>query len=88
MPSRARFVGDSLVIFFPFKYTSPLDGFNWPLNRLKSVVLPAPFGPMMDLNSLSGTENVTLSTAVWPPNVILKFLVSKMLNFFTPLEFS
>ena len=35
---------------------------------LKNVVLPAPFGPMIETIERSGNVNVTSLTAVRPPN--------------------
>src|SRR5208282_3056006 len=38
-----------------------------PARRLMSVVLPAPFGPMMAWNSPTGTSSVMASDAITPP---------------------
>src|SRR5207249_998990 len=44
--------------------TLPAEGGNSPLMMLNSVVLPAPFGPMIARRSPGSTENVTfLSTS-------------------------
>ena len=47
MPSCARACGASRLIWVPRRRTSPSVGASWPLSKLKKVVLPAPFGPMM-----------------------------------------
>ena len=38
---------------------------------LKNVVLPAPFGPMMETIPPRGISNETLSTATRPPNAFV-----------------
>ena len=47
------------------------------LIRLKSVVLPAPFGPMMVNTSPSFTSKPTPSTALTPPKAIEKIFDPK-----------
>ena len=49
--------------------TSPEVGRSEPAMRLKSVVLPAPFGPMTPRISPSRSSSVTPSTALRPPKV-------------------
>ena len=49
MPSRQRSCGAMPVTSGSLKTTRPVSGRRWPVIRLKSVVLPAPFGPMMAL---------------------------------------
>ena len=39
---------------------------------LKNVVLPAPFGPMIETIDFSGTRNETPSTAVRPPKIFVR----------------
>src|SRR6202035_2645744 len=48
-------------------------GGSWPVNWLISVVLPAPFGPMMACNSPLATSSETLSVATMPPNRSTRF---------------
>src|SRR5215831_11976039 len=45
----------------------PRDGLISPDSMLNSVVLPAPFGPMIALSSPALTASETASTAVKPP---------------------
>src|SRR5579864_2281538 len=53
----------------PRNRTRPAVGARNPVTRLKSVVLPAPFGPISPTISPSRTVNETPSTARSPPNV-------------------
>src|SRR5574341_165560 len=48
-----------------------------PVMQLKSVVLPAPFGPMMLTILSRSTRRSTPSTAFRPPKCLVRFLVSK-----------
>ena len=52
----------------PAKVIVPPSGTKTPAIMLKSVVLPAPFGPMTPQISPAATSNVTASTAVRPRN--------------------
>src|SRR6516162_6886877 len=45
----------------------PACGIKWPVSWLISVVLPAPFGPMMACSSPCGTSSDTWSVAMMPP---------------------
>src|ERR1700681_4536028 len=47
---------------------APASGNSCPVSWLISVVLPAPFGPMMACNSPFATSSETLSVATMPPN--------------------
>src|SRR2546425_3134323 len=47
----------------PLSTTRPRSGRRWPVIRLKSVVLPAPFGPMMAPMLPPGTSKLTPATA-------------------------
>src|SRR5580692_3347394 len=51
----------------------PALGRNCPINWLISVVLPAPFGPMMACNSPRSTSSERLSVATMPPNRRTRF---------------
>src|ERR1700726_3857130 len=51
----------------------PALGRNCPINWLISVVLPAPFGPMMACNSPVATSSERLSVATMPPNRRTRF---------------
>src|SRR6266436_7818799 len=46
----------------------PEFGSNCPVSWLISVVLPAPFGPMIACNSPFATSSETWSVAMMPPN--------------------
>src|SRR5260221_57952 len=52
----------------PARRMEPACGSNCPVSWLISVVLPAPFGPMIACNSPFATSSETLSVAVMPPN--------------------
>src|SRR5574344_418406 len=65
------------MIFFPLKYTAPLDGAYTPVTTLNAVVLPAPFGPMRDTISFLFTSSESEFTATTPPNcMVTSFMVS------------
>src|SRR5580704_14189066 len=55
------------VMSRPASDTVPESGARWPVNWLISVVLPAPFGPMMACSSPLATSSETLSVARMPP---------------------
>ena len=67
-PSRARTWGESPEIGRPRRCTSPAVGRQRPVTALKMVVLPAPFGPMIERISPSRTASETPETARMPPN--------------------
>src|SRR5882724_5771086 len=52
------------------KRTLPASGRRWPVMRLKSVVLPAPLGPMMALIDPRGTVKLTPPTARKPSKLL------------------
>src|SRR5437763_6245460 len=54
----------------PSKRTRPASGRTWPVIRLKSVVLPAPFGPMIAVTRPAATVRLTPPTAAKPPNAL------------------
>src|ERR1700674_5383358 len=51
----------------------PALGANCPVNWLISVVLPAPFGPMIACNSPLAISSERLSVATMPPNRRTRF---------------
>jgi hypothetical protein len=51
----------------PASRTRPAFGRTMPDSMLKSVLLPAPFGPMMHVDPVSATPKLTPSTATTPP---------------------
>src|SRR2546428_623634 len=67
MPSAAMRWADSPRIGRPSKRTSPPSGVSRRLRQLKSVVLPAPFGPMRPTIAPSSTSKETASSARMPP---------------------
>src|SRR3984885_13835101 len=67
-PSRLRFQAGRWVTSWPAKRMVPAVGRNWPINWLISVVLPAPFGPIIACNSPRAISSERLSVATMPPN--------------------
>src|SRR6188768_2753129 len=53
----------------PLNVQLPASGLSKPVRRLKSVVFPAPFGPMSAVMAPRGISRCSTSTAVRPPNV-------------------
>src|SRR5206468_11699880 len=51
----------------PSSIISPASGASWPFNRLKQVVLPAPFGPMIATSSPEATLN-EMPRSAWTPD--------------------
>src|SRR5574344_520812 len=67
------------VISFPSKKTFPLVGVSRPVMLLKSVVFPAPLGPISPVIIFFSTKKSTLFTAMTPPNSLVRACVSSML---------
>ena len=67
IPIRAMLCGTSPAIDFPAKRTSPALGSYTPVITLKTVVLPAPFGPMRLTISPSRTCRSSSESARRPP---------------------
>ena len=63
------------VMSFPSKRMRPELGGNVPVSRLKSVVLPAPFGPMIECRLPASMLSVTSLTAVSAPKDLVRFSV-------------
>src|SRR6516164_5200239 len=76
MPRRARLLGGSVVIRRPAKYTWPESAGSAPDTRLKTVVLPDPFGPSSPKISCRRTANDRPLTAPTPPNVLRRSAIS------------
>jgi hypothetical protein len=72
-PSAARRWGGKRVTFRPNRVICPSVGCVSPLTRLKSVVLPAPFGPIRARRSPGATARLTLSTARSPSKALETF---------------
>src|SRR3954463_1440277 len=68
MPSFARMRAGRSVISWPANSIVPDDGGKSPEITLKSVVLPAPFGPRIARRSPYATSRSTSRTASSPPN--------------------
>src|SRR5438105_8141108 len=64
----------------PSKTTRPAVGVNRPVTLLKSVVLPAPFGPMSANTSPRLMCRLTLSTATSPPKRLVRLVSSRMFS--------
>ena len=62
----------------PSSSTSPALGCRKPLSRLNSVVLPAPFGPMMPRISPLCSVKLTSCTALRPPKVFERLRTSSI----------
>src|SRR2546428_259202 len=73
MPRRQTSCGASPVMSRPFRTTVPASGRRSPVTRLKNVVLPAPFGPMIAAIWPRATPSVTPATA-WKPSNALRTL--------------
>src|SRR5438552_8007632 len=61
----------------PPKRTRPVSGVSSPMSWVISVVLPAPFGPMMACSSPAGTSSVMPSEATTPPKRLLNPSICK-----------
>ena len=60
------------------KVTVPSSGGRKPLSKLNSVVLPAPFGPMMPRISPSPTVKLAWATARKPPKDFERLLTVRI----------
>jgi hypothetical protein len=78
----------SRVMSRPLKRTRPLVGFRLPLSRLKSVVFPAPFGPMMAWSDPRCTWMLTSSTATSAPNCLRSPTASRITSPAMALSFA
>jgi hypothetical protein len=77
IPRRARSYGRSFVISRPPKKIFPSEGGSSPESRLKNVVFPAPFGPMIVRTPPEGISSVTSLTARKPANARVRRSVLK-----------
>src|SRR5712692_5018284 len=80
-PRRARAGAESDVMSSPAKRTRPRSGRRLPANWLISVVLPAPFGPMMAWVSPSRISRLTSSHASSAPKLFVSPLTSSRILF-------
>ena len=60
----------------PASWAEPASADSTPFSTLNSVVLPAPFGPMMPRISPSAIEKLTSLTAFRPPKARDRFSTS------------
>src|SRR5688572_357453 len=72
MPSLALLWAGMAVTSTPSKTSEPPDAFRCPEMQLNRVVFPAPLGPMIPNTSPRPTVSETLSTALSPPNVLVR----------------
>src|SRR5258708_9714271 len=80
-PRRARAGAESAVMSSPAKRTRPRSGRRSPASWLISVVLPAPFGPMMAWVSPSRISRLTSSHARSAPKLLVRPLTSSRILF-------
>src|ERR1700730_8622879 len=73
-----RSCGVAAVILRPFRRISPAPAPSPPAIRLKSLVLPAPFGPMMPSASPGATDRSISSAAITEPKVLRRPLIFSM----------
>ena len=66
-PRRTIWVGERPPMSSPASFTRPRSGRIAPEIRLKNVVLPAPFGPMIAVSEPAGKSSVTFCIAATPP---------------------
>ena len=76
MPMRQMRCGGAPVMSRPSSRTVPLSGCRWPVIRLNSVDLPAPFGPITAAICRVSTVRLTSETARNPPKDLLSPLIS------------
>src|SRR3984957_18922734 len=72
-PSALRRHAGRRVMSLPANRMAPEFGSTCPVSWLISVVLPAPFGPMIACNSPLATSSDRLSVATMPPNRRTRF---------------
>jgi hypothetical protein len=70
-PAANTRLGGTPAMSWPSSHTWPLLGFMNPVRQLKSVVLPAPLGPMRPPMAPRGSAKDTPSTARWPPKTLV-----------------
>ena len=65
------------MISSPWKWIDPESGGSSPVMRLRTVVLPEPFGPIRPVMPPDGTSKERSRTATRPPNALLKTLYAE-----------
>src|SRR3989338_4797567 len=69
MPDWAILYGGRFVMSLSSNFILPPSGFVNPLIMLKTVVFPAPFGPINEVIVLFFTSKLQPSTALMPPKL-------------------
>src|SRR5262245_17845893 len=77
MPATQRWCVLAQVISTPLRRISPASASRLPAIRLKSVVLPAPLGPMMPTASPRATARSTASAALTEPKDLERRRISR-----------
>src|SRR5271165_6264095 len=85
MPRRQRTLGLSRVMSRPSRWMWPPEGSRAPEMMLKSVVLPAPFGPMRHKISPLNASNETPSSTTSPPKLCRTLSAVRMGRLFKSL---
>src|SRR5438105_8642714 len=78
MPRRQMTCGGNPVMSRPRKPTAPWSGTTKPVSAAKSVVLPAPLGPIRPAIEPSATSRLAPSTARRPPKIFDSARTSSM----------
>ena len=71
MPSSTMSCGPRPTMLVPLNSMVPAVGGIMPVSWLKNVVLPAPFGPMIDTIARRGMSKSMFRLASSPPNFLL-----------------
>src|SRR6266545_654449 len=79
-PLRATVCGRLPPMLFPRNVTSPCVGLCTPVSSRKRVVLPAPFGPMIEWMLPSATSRSTSLTASNVPNRFVSARVERIVS--------
>src|SRR5215813_13474729 len=66
------------VTSLPRSFTRPAEGRKVPVITLKSVVLPAPLGPMKPQICFSGMSKLTSFNAATPPKYFVSAVASRI----------
>src|SRR5437660_10469712 len=69
------------VMSLPWRWTLPPEGRKAPVIRLKSVVLPAPLGPIKPQICFAGISKLTSLSAATPPKYLVSFSTSSIFTF-------
>src|SRR5437660_12655347 len=66
------------VMSLPWRWTLPPEGRKAPVITLKSVVFPAPLGPMKPQICFSGISKLTSLSAATPPKYLVRALTFRI----------